>query len=88
MILILFLTFFSKFFFIGLKCFPGSYDQNFISGTVNLYLDGTMIASAGPTSMKTATFDYSNGNELKLDENNGIIRFEDFKISNYEGKQI
>ena len=58
------------------------------TGTVNLYLDGTMIASAGPTSMKTATFDYSNGNELKLDENDGIIRFEDFKISNYEGKQI
>ena len=59
------------------------------SGTVNLYLDGTIIASAHPKSMKTATFDFSNGNELKLDEiNTGIIRFEDFKISNCEGKQI
>ena len=55
-------------------------------GTVNLYIDGTIIASAGPTSMKTATFDYSNSNELKLDEDIGIIRFEDFKVSIYEGR--
>ena len=59
------------------------------TGTVNLYLDGAIIDSAGPGSMKTAIFDYSNGNELKLDETNeGIIMFEDFKISNCEGKQI
>ena len=36
--------------------------------------------------MKTATFDYSNSNELKLDEDIGIIRFEDFKVSIYEGR--
>ena len=59
------------------------------TGTVNLYLDGIIIASAEATSMKTVTFDYSYGNELKLDEiNKGIIRFEDFKISNCEGKQL
>ena len=59
------------------------------TGTVNLYLDGMIIASAEATSMKTVTFDFSNGNELKLDEvNSGIIKFEDFKISNCEGKQI
>ena len=59
------------------------------TGTVNLYLDGTKISSAGPNSMKTATFDYSNGNELKLDEiNTGIIRFEDFISNSCEGKQI
>ena len=57
----------------------------YTSGTVNLYLNGNIIASAGPTSMKTATFHYSNGNEMKLDEvNTGIIRFEDFIISNCE----
>ena len=60
-----------------------------MTGTVNLYLDGAIIASAGPRSMKTAIFDYSNGNELKLDETDtGIIRFDDFKIYNCEGKQI
>ena len=57
------------------------------TGTVNLYLDGIKIASAQATSVKTVTFDYSNGYELKLDEvDAGIIRFEDFKISNCEGK--
>ena len=66
-----------------------SFGNCWTSGTVNLYLDGTIIASAHPKSMKTATFDFSNGNKLKLDEiNTGIIRFEDFKISNCEGKQI
>ena len=57
-------------------------------GTVNLYVDGIIIASAGPKSTKTVTFEYSNGNELKLDEvNTAVISFKDFKIHNCEGKQ-
>ena len=57
-------------------------------GTVNLYVDGIIIASAGPKSTKTVTFEYSNGSELKLDEvNTAVISFKDFKIHNCEGKQ-
>ena len=58
------------------------------TGTVNLYLDGMIIGSAGPKSTKTVTFEYSNGNELKLDEvNTAVITFKDFKIHDCEGKQ-
>ena len=53
------------------------------TGTVNLYLDGTKISSAGNNSMKTATFDYSNGNELKLDEISSNIELSDQQLVSF-----
>ena len=57
------------------------------SGIVKVFLDNTEIASAtNGTASKTVEFDYNDGNELKLvEENTAIIMFNSFEVLSSNG---
>ena len=53
-----------------------------VTGEVKLVIDGNVISSAGPNSLKTSEFQFEDSN-IKLEEHNtAIIRFDDFEIPN------
>ena len=55
-------------------------------GVVKVSLDGNVIASAQNGTKKVVEFDFTDGNELKLSEEEyGIIRFKSFKVLNCQG---
>ena len=58
----------------------------YTGGVVKVFLDNTEIASApANTTSKTIEFDYYDGNELKLvEENTGIIMFNSFEVLDCE----
>ena len=65
--------------------FGNCYKAN--KGVVKVSLDGNVIDSAQNGTEKVIEFDFSDGNELKLSEENyGIIMFNSFEVLNYKGK--
>ena len=58
-----------------------------LTGVVKVSLNGNVIATAqNGTENETVEFDFTNGNELTLSEENyGIIRFNSFEVLNCKG---
>ena len=55
-------------------------------GVVKVSLDGNVIASAQNGTEKVVEFDFTDGNELKLSEENyGVIMFNSFEVLNCKG---
>ena len=55
-------------------------------GVVNVSLDGNVIATAQNGTGKVVEFDFTDGNELKLSEEEyGVIMFNSFEVLNCKG---
>ena len=58
-----------------------------VTGVVKVSLDGNVIATAQKGTEEVVEFDFTDGNELKLSEENyGVIMFNSFEVLNCEGK--